>query len=147
MRKTNLKLILPSPSSWPDLTSKMKKRSEKIIPRRRYHLRLDVAVRKEKSPCRHADEVVDATFVVLIFSRAAMEKTIPPCPLAIVGEKKEEINPRYQETWHGEIITPKTRSTRKLIKNDGSPLPPASDEMSEGGERGTSGGDSGPRVS
>ena len=111
MRKTNLKLILPSPSSWPDLTSKMKKRSEKIIPRRRYHLRLDVAVRKEKSPYRRADEVVEVVVVALIFKSVDMEKTILPYPCAVAGE--EEINLQYQQTWHGETLTLRTRSIKK----------------------------------
>ena len=37
----------------------------------------------------------DAVVVVvaLIFNRAVMEKTIPPCPLAVVGEEEQEINP------------------------------------------------------
>ena len=55
-----------------------------------------VAVRKEKYPYRHAEEVVDAIVVALIFNRAAMEKTNPPYPLAVAGE--DEINPQYQET-------------------------------------------------
>ena len=41
----------------------MEKRPEKIIPWRRHNLRLDVAVRKEKSPCRHAEKVVDVVVV------------------------------------------------------------------------------------
>ena len=69
-----------------------------------------------------------------------MEKTIPPCPLAVAGEVEEEINPQNQETWHGETLTLKTRSTGKLIKNDGSPLPPASGDIPAVGGRGTSGG-------
>jgi hypothetical protein len=104
-RKTDLKLILPSPSSWPDLTTtKQRKRPEKIIPWRRYHLRLDVAVRKERSP----GEVVDAIVVALFFNIATTEKTIPPCPLAVTGEEEDEINHQYQETWHGETMTLRT---------------------------------------
>ena len=59
--------------------NKTEKKPEKIIPWQRYHLRLDVAVRKEKSPCRRADEVVDAVVVALIFNRAAGENdfTLP----------------------------------------------------------------------
>ena len=79
----------------------------------------------------------DTVIVAIIFNRAVMEKTIPPCPLAIAGE---EINPQYQETWHGETLTLKTRSTRKFIKNGGSPFPRASGEMPEGEGRGTNGG-------
>jgi hypothetical protein len=30
-------------------------------------------------------EVADVIIVVLIFNRVAMEKTIPPCPLAVDG--------------------------------------------------------------
>jgi len=48
-----------------------------------------------------------------------MEKTIPPCPLAVAGAEEEEINPQNQETWHREKISLRTRSTRKLIKNGG----------------------------
>jgi hypothetical protein len=70
----------------------MEKRPEKIITWRRYHLCLDITVRKEKSPCRHADEVADAVAVAFIFNRAAVEKTIPPCLLAIAGEEQEKIN-------------------------------------------------------
>ena len=66
--------------------NKTEKRPEKIIPWRRHHLRLGVAVRKEKSPCRHADEVADAD-VALIFNKAVMEKTNPPFLLAVVGEE------------------------------------------------------------
>jgi len=66
----------------------MEKRSEKIIPWRRHHLRLDVAVRKEKSPCRRADEVVDAVVVALIFKSAAMEKTIPPYPAPLAERRR-----------------------------------------------------------
>ena len=58
-----------------------------------------------------SNEVADAVVVALIFSRAAMEKTIPPCPLAVAGE--EEINPQYQEILHGETLTLMTRFTRK----------------------------------
>ena len=69
---------------------------KKIILRRRHHFYLDVAVWKEKSPCRHVGEVVDAVVVALIFNIAAMEKMIPPCPLAVAGEEEEEeIKPRY----------------------------------------------------
>jgi hypothetical protein len=76
----------------------MKKRPKKIIPWRRHHLRFDVTIWKAKSPCRQAEEVevVDAV-VALIFHRAAMKKTNPPCPLAIAGEKEEEINLQYQK--------------------------------------------------
>ena len=91
--------------------NKTEKRPEKIILWRRHHLRLDVAVRKEKSPCRHANEVADAVVVVLIFNRATIEKMIPPCPLAVARE--EEINPQYQETWYEETLTLRTRSNRK----------------------------------
>jgi predicted RNase H-like nuclease len=62
-----------------------------MIPWCRYHLRLDVTVRKENSPCRHAEEVIDTVVVALIFNRATMEKTNSPCPLAVAREK--EINP------------------------------------------------------
>ena len=115
----------------------MEKRTKKIIPWRRHHLRLDVAVRKDNSPCRHADEVADAIVVALIFNRLAMEKTVPPYPLAVAGKEEEEINLPNQEIWHGEALTLKTRSTEKLIKNDGYPLPPASDNIPEVGGRGT----------
>jgi len=57
-----------------------------------------------KSPCRQADEIVDAD-VALIFNRAAMEKTNPSCPLAVAGEEEEEINPQYQKTCHEETLT------------------------------------------
>ena len=76
--------------------NKIEKRPEKIIPWQRHYLRLDAAVRKQKSPCRHVDEDADAEVVVLIFNRAAMEKTISPCFLAVVGE--EEINPQTKKT-------------------------------------------------
>ena len=61
-----------------------------------HHLLLYVAIRKAKSPCRQADEVADVD-VALIFNRAAMEKTNPPYPLAIVEEEdeEEEINRQY----------------------------------------------------
>ena len=56
-----------------------------------------------KSPCRQADEIVDAD-VALIFNRAAMEKTNPSCPLAVAGEEEKEINPQNQEPWHGKTL-------------------------------------------
>jgi hypothetical protein len=46
----------------------------------------DVTVRKEKSPCHHADEFADVVVVALIFNRAVMEKTILHCPLTVTGE-------------------------------------------------------------
>jgi hypothetical protein len=45
--------------------NKTKKKPEKIIPWRRRHLRLDAAVRKQKSPCRHIEEDADAKVVTL----------------------------------------------------------------------------------
>ena len=90
--------------------NKTKKRPEKIILWRRHHLRLDVTVRKEKSPCHHAEKVVDTVVVALIFNRAVVEKTNPPCLLAVA---EEEINPQYQETWYEETLTLRTRSNRK----------------------------------
>jgi hypothetical protein len=68
-----------------------------------------------------------------------MEKTLPPCSLAVAGEEEEEINPQNQKTWHGETLILRTDLLRKLIRNDGSPLPPASGDMSDGEGRGTSG--------
>jgi hypothetical protein len=53
----------------------MKKKPKKFILRRQHHLRLDVTIQKEESPCCHADEVADAIIVALIFNSAAMEKT------------------------------------------------------------------------
>jgi hypothetical protein len=58
-----------------------------------------------------------------------MEKRIPSYPLTVA---REEMNSKYQGIWHGENLTLRTRSIRKLIKNDESPLPPASGEMPEG---------------
>ena len=82
--------------------NKTKKRPEKIIPWRQHHLRLDAAVRKQRSPCRHVDEDSDAEVVALVFNEAAMEKTIPPFSFTIAGEEeKEEIKLQYQEIWHG----------------------------------------------
>jgi hypothetical protein len=69
-----------------------------------HHLHLDVAVRKEKSSCRHADEVADAV-VVLIFNSATMEKTIPPCPLVVAGEEEKKINVYCKEIWYEETLT------------------------------------------
>jgi hypothetical protein len=34
-----------------------------------------------------------------------MEKTNPPCLLAIAREEEEEINPQHQEIWNGETLT------------------------------------------
>jgi len=76
--------------------NKAEKRPEKIILWRRHHLRLDVTIRKEKSTCRHAEEVVDTVAVALIFNRAAIEKTNPPYLLAVAEEEKE-INHQYQK--------------------------------------------------
>jgi hypothetical protein len=78
----------------------MEKRLEKIILWWLHHLCLDVAVQKEKSPCHNGDEVADAVVAALIFKRATMEKTIPPCPLIIVGEE--------------DTLTLRTRSTRNI---------------------------------
>jgi hypothetical protein len=76
--------------------NKIEKRPEKIIPWRRHHLRLDAAVRKQKSSCRHIEEDVDAEVVALIFNVATMKKTIPPFPFTVAGEEeKEEIKLQY----------------------------------------------------
>jgi hypothetical protein len=48
--------------------NKTEKIQKKIILRQQYHLFLHVTVRKEKSPCRRADEVADAIVVALIFN-------------------------------------------------------------------------------
>jgi hypothetical protein len=68
--------------------NKTEKRPVKIILWWRHHLRFDVAVRKEKSLCRRADEVVDAVVVVLIFKSAAMEKTIPSYPASLPEKRR-----------------------------------------------------------
>ena len=94
--------------------NKTEKRPEKIIPWRRHHLRLDAAVRKQKSLCRHVDENADAEVVALIFNGAVMEKTIPPFTVA-GEEEKEEIKLQWQEIWYGETLTLTTRSTRKNL--------------------------------
>jgi hypothetical protein len=57
------------------------------------------------SSCPHAEEVVGAAVVALIFIRAAMEKSKPSYSLAIIGKEEEEINLHYQETWHEETLT------------------------------------------
>ena len=75
---------------------KTEKRPKKIILWRRHHLYLDVAVRKERSPCRQDGEVADAVVVALISSRAVMEKTISPFPFTVTGEE-EEMNHQYQQ--------------------------------------------------
>jgi hypothetical protein len=133
--------------------NKTEKKPEKIITWRRHHLPLDVAIRKQKSSCRHVEEDADAKVVTLIFNGAVMEKTIPPFPFTVAGEENEEIKLEYQEIWHGETLTLMTQSTRKkekLIKNNGSPLPLALGEMPEGKGRGPAvvdgGGGSGARA-
>jgi hypothetical protein len=96
--------------------SKTEKRPEKIIPWQRHHLRLDAAVRKQKSPCHHVDEDADTNVVALIFNGAAMEKTIPPFPFTVVrDEEKKKIKLQYQVIWHGETLTLMTRSTEKNL--------------------------------
>jgi hypothetical protein len=67
--------------------NKTEKRLEKIISWRRHHLRLDAAVRKQRSPCRHVNEDADAEVAVFIFNGAV----IPPLSFIIAGEKKEKI--------------------------------------------------------
>jgi hypothetical protein len=101
--------------------NKTEERSEKIIPWRRHHLRL-----------------TDAD-VALIFNRATMDKMNPPYPLVVTGEEEEEINPQYQETWHGETLT--LDLLENLLKR-WIPLPPAPGDGGGGG----GGGDSSPRV-
>jgi hypothetical protein len=64
-----------------------------------------------------------------------MEKTIPSCHL-IIAEEEEEINPESQETWYGETLTLRTRSTEK--KNLLKTVDPHSLR-----HRGTSGGEGG----
>jgi hypothetical protein len=92
--------------------NKTEKKPEKIIPWRRHHLRLDVVVWKQKSPCRHVDEDADTDVVALIFNGATMEKTIPPFPFTVA---EEEIKLQYQEIWHRETLTLMTRFTRKNL--------------------------------
>jgi hypothetical protein len=118
----------------------MEKRPEKIIPWRRHHVRLDAAVRKQNSSCRHVEEDVDAKIVVLIFNGTVMEKTIPLFPFTVAGEEEEEIKLQYQEIWHEETLTVMTQSTReKLLKTmDSCSLQPRRHAGGEG--RGTSGG-------
>jgi hypothetical protein len=90
--------------------NKTEKRPEKII------LRLDAAIRKQKSSCRYVDEDADADVVALIFNGAAMEKMIPPFPFTVDrDEEKEEIKLQYQVIWHGETLTLMTRSTEKNL--------------------------------
>jgi hypothetical protein len=72
---------------------------------RQHHLRLDITIRKPKSPCHHTQEVVDAVVATLIFIRVAMGKTNPPYPLAVAGKEEDETNPQYQKTWHGETLS------------------------------------------
>jgi hypothetical protein len=63
---------------------KMEKWPEKIIPQRRHHLCLDVAVRKPKSPCRSSKKVVDVD-AATTFIGAAMEKTNSPYLFTVAG--------------------------------------------------------------
>jgi hypothetical protein len=98
MRKTDPEIILSSPSSWSDLITTKRRRDRKNIPWWRHHLRLDVIVRKERSPSRHAGEVADTVVVIVILNRAAMEKTISPFSFAFARDE-EEISPQYQEIW------------------------------------------------
>jgi hypothetical protein len=94
----------------------MEKRPKKIISWRRHHLRLNAAVRKQKSPCRHVEEDADVEVVALIFNGATMEKTIPPFPFTVAGEEeKEEIKLQYQKIWHRETLTLMTQSTRENL--------------------------------
>jgi hypothetical protein len=95
--------------------NKTEKRSEEIIPWRQHHLRLDVTVRKLNSPYRHDEEVDDAVVVALIFIRVAMKKPNTPYLFAVAKKDKKETNPQYQETWHGETLTPLQRFPRRSV--------------------------------
>jgi hypothetical protein len=64
-------------------------------------LRLDVTIRKPKSPYRDSKKVVDID-ATATFIGAAMEKTNPPYLFTIAGEEKEETNLPYRETQHGQ---------------------------------------------
>jgi hypothetical protein len=120
MSKTDLKLILPSPSSWLDLTITKWKRDQRELFHGGDIIFALMSPSEKKGHHVVADEVAD--------------------PRRVARQEKEEINPQYQETLHGKTLTLRTRSTRKLIKNDGSPLPPTSSKMLEGEGRETSGG-------
>jgi hypothetical protein len=95
--KTDLKL-LPSPSSRSDLTTTKRRIDWRKLFYGNDIISVDALIRTTKSPCRHAEEDVDAVVINLIFNRTAMEKTNPPCPLTVAGkeeeeEEEEEINP------------------------------------------------------
>jgi hypothetical protein len=77
--------------------NKTEKKLEKIILWRRHHLRLDAAVRKQKSSCRHVKEDADAKVIILIFNGAVMEKTIPLFPFIVAEEEEKEIKLQYQK--------------------------------------------------
>jgi len=54
-------------------------------------------------------------------------------------EKRRKKSPKPRNLALRDSNLIKTRSTRKLIKKDGSSLPPASGDIAEGGVRGTNG--------
>jgi hypothetical protein len=74
------------PSSFRHL--RIRKTDLKLIPWWRHHLSLDVVVQKTKSPCRHAEEVVDVVVVALIFNIVVMEKMNPPYPLTVAERRR-----------------------------------------------------------
>ena len=114
MMKTDLKLILSSPSSWPDLTTIKRRRDRRklfyggdiisaLMPpsgNKNLHVAMSMKMLTPKlSPSNNG---------------AAMEKTIPPFPFTVAGEEKE-IKLQYQEIWHGETLTLMTQSTRENL--------------------------------
>jgi hypothetical protein len=91
MGKTNLKLILPGLSSWPDLITVKRRRD-----RRKLFYDGDTISAFMSPSGNKTSEDADTVVVARIFNRAAVEKTIPPCPLPVAGEEKEETNPQNQ---------------------------------------------------
>jgi len=94
VRKTNLKIILHSPS-WLDLTVTKQRREWRKLFHGGNIIFVLMAPSGNKSPYRHVNEDANIEIVTLIFNGATMEMMIPPLPFAITEEEKEKIKLKY----------------------------------------------------
>jgi hypothetical protein len=86
--KTDLKIILLSPLSWPDLTTTKQRRDQRKL----FYGGDIISTLMPPSRNKSLHVVMSMKILTLKLSpSAAMEKTIPPFPFTIAGDEEEEI--------------------------------------------------------
>jgi len=93
MRKTDLKLILPNPSSWSDLTTIKQRRDRRKLFYGGDTISVLMSPSENKSLHILKFEDTDTVVVVCIFNRDAMERMVSPYHLTVAGEEEGETNP------------------------------------------------------